>query len=95
VQQGLLLLVLPRTPMDNQCTKKPRGNAQGNGASRGLDTGLAIERTYDPDRTGMPAVPGSMGFEPEVEGVCALLAAVSLRLIGERVANRARLRVLK
>jgi hypothetical protein len=81
--------------MDDQRTKKPRGNAQGNGASCGLDTGLAIERTYDPDRGAMLAVPGSMGSEPGVEAMCALLAAVSLRLVRERLANRAHLRIVK
>jgi hypothetical protein len=81
--------------MDDQGTKKPCRNAQGNGASHGLDTALVIERRYDADRTGMPAVPGSMGFEPEVEAMCALLAAVSLRLNRERAVNRARLRVVK
>ena len=55
MQQGLLPLVLPRTPMDDQCPKKPRGSAQRNGTSHGLDTGLVIERVYDPDRNAMLA----------------------------------------
>lgn len=71
------------------------------GASRPSATGNplaktpAIERTYDADRKAMLAAPGSTGFESEVDAMCALLAAVSLRVIRERVANRARLRIVK
>jgi hypothetical protein len=53
----------------------------------------AVERYYTPG--GEVAVPGSMGLEPEVEAMCALLAGVSLRLNRERAVNRARLRVVK
>jgi len=66
-----------------------------NSRRRGLANTLALERYYEADRTGMPAVPGSMGFEPEVEAMCALLAGVSLRLTRERATNRARLRIVK
>ena len=70
-------------------------NSPANSRRRGLANTLAPERYYEADRTGMPAVPGSRGFEPEVEAMCALLADVSLRLNRERAVNRARLRVLK
>ncbi len=66
-----------------------------NTASGGLDKCVAIERTYTPDREAMLVGPGSTGLEPEVEAMCALLAAVALRLNRERAVNRARLRVVK
>ena len=70
-------------------------NSPANSRRRGLASSLGLERYYEADRTGMPAVPGSMGFEPEVEAMCALLAGVSLRLTRERATNRARLRIVK
>jgi hypothetical protein len=64
-----------------------------NSRPKGLAKSIVIERYYT--LGGEVAVPGSIGLEPEVEAMCALLAAVSLRLNRERAVNRARLRVVK
>jgi hypothetical protein len=64
-----------------------------NSRQRGLDESLVRERYYVPG--GEVVGPGSTGLEPEVEAMCVLLAAVSLRLTRERAVNRARLRVVK
>ena len=58
-----------------------------------LANSVATERYYVPG--GEVASPGITGPEPEVEGMCALLAGVSLRLNRERAVNRARLRIVK
>jgi hypothetical protein len=84
--------------MDNSKPRKPVKGARDQRTQarrRGLANTLALERYYEADRTGMPTVPGSIGLEPGVEAMCALLAAVSLRLNRERAVNRARLRVVK
>jgi hypothetical protein len=67
--------------------------SSANFRQKGLANSVVTERYYVPG--GEVAVPGSMGFEPEVEAMCALLAGVSLRLIRERAVNRTRLRVVK
>jgi hypothetical protein len=64
-----------------------------NSRPKGLAKSVVIERYYTAG--GEVAVPGSIGLEPEVEAMCALLAGVSLRLNRERAVNRARLRVVK
>jgi hypothetical protein len=64
-----------------------------NSRQRGLAKSLVTERYYVPG--GEVVGPGSTGLEPEVEAMCALLAAVALRLNRERAVNRARLRVVK
>ena len=64
-----------------------------NSRPKGLAKSVVIERYYTPG--GEVAVPGSIGLEPEVEAMCALLAGVSLRLTRERAVNRTRLRVVK
>ena len=54
-----------------------------------------VERYYAPDRNAAMSATGGSGSESEVQAMCALLAAVSLRLIREREARRQRLMIVK